>query len=372
MNPTQSPLATELFRQWQRARGSREGSPSRAFSRGWEDLLEAAGLVTATDRADAERDARALESRAWLTLKSERYHTRAIARVAIPLHAEDSWMTAFGFVRPDAADLLQIREFPWVPAMEFVREMRGNMAFEDLRRLNDFLKTTPRDIVPIKERSLEIFGDEKRFDAIVGTALFRDGRLDLRRDFFCEQIGAPLAWKRGPLTAANRPILIIENAATWHSFFRWNQKSSEFSAIVYGEGNRVIEGTRYLGDLFEELGGERTIVYFGDIDPQGLVIPQEASKRCEQRGWSAIQPFAWAYQTLLEIGIPQPSDVPIPQDALCDWLGEHAEAARRLLASGQRIAQEHMGWELLSKECRSTVMSEMRLCTASAFQHSTD
>ncbi len=347
MNPAQSPLASELFRQWQRARGSREESASRPFSRRWEDLLEEADIITAIDRADAERDARALAERDWLTIKPVRYREQTIDRVAIPLAAEDSWMTAFGFVRPDAADFRRIREFPWMPAMGFVREMRGNIAFEDLRRLNDFLLSGPRDIVPIKERSLEIFGDEKRFDALVGSSLFRDGRLDLRRDFFCEQIGAPLAWKRGPVAAANHPILIIENAATWHSFCRWNQQSAEFSAVVYGEGNRFIEGVRYLGDIFEELGGERPMIYFGDIDPQGLVIPQTASRRCVQRGWPAIHPLMWAYQALIEIGVPQSSDAPIPEGTLCDWLGTHAEAARRLLASGQRIAQEHIGWEFL-------------------------
>ena len=65
---------------------------------------------------------------------------------------------------------------------------------------------------PIKERSLEIFGDEKRLDALQSTSLFRRRRLDLVKDLKCETIGEPLAWKRGPSKATSKPIIVIENA----------------------------------------------------------------------------------------------------------------------------------------------------------------
>src|SRR3954470_17290243 len=100
MNPPRSPVACELFAQWQRARGGRLDLAQRPFSRRWEDLLEDSGLVTATERADAERDARALEADGWVELKPVRYRPHLLDRVVMPLTAEAKWREAFGFVLP--------------------------------------------------------------------------------------------------------------------------------------------------------------------------------------------------------------------------------------------------------------------------------
>ena len=36
-----------------------------------------------------------------------------------------------------------------------------------------------------------------------------------------------------------------------------------------------------------------------------------------------------------------------PDVQCCDWLGPWAEPARRLIRAGQRLPQEHVGWEFL-------------------------
>ncbi|MEI6034100.1 MAG: Wadjet anti-phage system protein JetD domain-containing protein [Verrucomicrobiae bacterium] len=347
MGPRTSPVAGELFRQWQRARGGRTGPAARPFSRGWEELLEKAGLVTATERADAERDARELEAGGWAELKPVPYRPLRISRIAIPLGTEAQWGEAFGFVPPDDGEARRILEFPWEPAMTFVREARLNVPFAELLLLNGFIKRGAGEIVPIKERSLQIFGEEKRLDALAASALFRDGRLDARRDFLCEAIGVPLAWKRGPAAAAARPVIAIENAATWHSYCRWNMERSFFSAVVYGDGNRFAEGIRYLADLFGELGGPRRIFYFGDLDPQGLAIPQEASLRARSLGLPPVEPHLWSYRQMLRLGAAQPWDGDPPPPALCDWLAGCAEPARQVVSARCRLAQEHVGWEFL-------------------------
>jgi hypothetical protein len=353
MNPTQLPIACELFAQWQRARGHRAEAATRPFSRGWEDLLEDAGLVSAMDRNEAERDARALASDGLLEIKSVRYKPHLIDRTCIPLNAEMNWREAFGFIPRSDEELRQIREHPWTAKLAFLHDTRLNISFEELRRMNDFLAhcgcTQDFDLVPIKERSLQIFGDEKRLDALLASALFRLDRLDLRRDLRCEVVGEPLAWKRGPKEADEKPIIVIENAATWHSYCRWNIQTKLFSAVVYGCGNRFVDGVRYLPDIFAEIGGTRSVLYFGDLDPQGLRIPQEASLRAEAIGLSKIAPHLWSYRELLNRGArsPQSCEGEPPSLTLCDWLGELSESARQVLALNQRIAQEHIGWEFL-------------------------
>jgi len=350
---TRSPVACELFRQWQRARGGRAGQAARPFSRGWEELLEKAGITTATERADAERDARAFEAGGWVELKPVPYRPHLIGRILLPLPMEEKWCETFGFIPATDEEARQIREFEWEPSMSFVRDARLNVSFAELVRLNDFIKYggAALDLVPIKERSLQIFGDEKRLDSIVASALFRLGRLDEKRNLRCEFIGVPLAWKRGPSDAASQPVIVIENAATWHSFCRWNAGQKGFSAVVYGDGNRFAEGIRYLSDLFEEIGGQRRVFYFGDLDPQGLVIPQEACSRARSLGLPHVEPHLWSYRHLLKLGegLGQAWEGDPPSQTLCDWLGECAEQARKLFSAGHRLAQEHVGWEFLRK-----------------------
>jgi hypothetical protein len=351
MNPADSPSACELFSQWQRARGGRAKPTSRPFSRSWEDLLEDARLVSATERGEAEHDVRMLETNGWLELKSVRYRSHLIDRVVIPLDAESRWCEAFGFVVPSDEESRQVREFPWQPELSFLHEARLNLSFAELRQVNQFIKDRGRErpIVPIKERSLQIFGDEKRLDTLLSSALFRPDRLDLAKDLLCEIIGVPLAWKRGPSAASLQPVIAIENAATWHTYCRWNEERNLFSAVVYGDGNRFVDGIRYLRDLFTELGGPRCVLYFGDLDPRGLVIPQEASGRARAVGLPPIEPHLWSYRQLLTLGVgcSQPWKGEQPSSTLCDWLGSCAEPTRQLFAAGHRLAQEHVGWEFL-------------------------
>jgi hypothetical protein len=266
---------------------------------------------------------------------------------------EARWCAAFGFVPPTDDEARRIGEFDWEPRLSFLRTARLNIPFEELRRLDAFLRnelSPGADVVPIKERSLHIFGDEKRLDALLGSALFRPDRLELLRDLRCEPVGEPLGWKRGPASAADQPLLVVENAATWFSYCRWNKESGLFSAVVYGCGNRFVDGVRHLPDLFAELGGPRRIFYFGDLDPQGLRIPQEASARALHLGLPAVEPDLWSYRQLLAWGEgrSQPWDGEPPTDAPWEWLGELAEPARLLIASGQRLAQEHVGWHVLA------------------------
>jgi hypothetical protein len=353
MNLTKLPIAEALFAQWRRARGDPGKESQRAFFRQWETLLEDAGLLSATERNEAERDAHELEKEGWIDLKPVAYRPHLIERISIPLAAEMRWREAFGFSPPSDEETRMIRGYPWTPELAFLRASRISLPFDDLRLLDQYLATpnSNRLVVPIKERSLQIFGDEKRLDALVDSSLFASGRLSLDR-LSCEIVGEPLAWKRGPVAASAEPILVIENAATWHSYVHWNQRRPQFSAVVYGSGNRFIDGVASLAEIFHELGGARRILYFGDLDPQGLRIPQEASSRAEFLSLGRVEPHLWSYRQLLTFGIS--GSQPVDTDAFADaeqfvsWLGEIEEPVRRLFASHCRLAQEHIGAEYLA------------------------
>jgi len=368
MTPANSPLARKLFRQWQRARGAAMGENARPFSRDWERLLDDAGLVSAADRGEAEAEARSLKSQGWLDLRTVRYKPHLIARVFIPLAVESRWAEAFGFTPPTDEEVRQIALYPWVPELLFLREARINIPFEDLQRLDRFLRNRSSDgaIVPVKERSLEIFGDEKRLDMLSASALFREGRLSLA-NLRCETVGEPLAWKRGPATAAHKPVIVLENAATWHSYARWNERTNDFSAVIYGGGNRFVDGVLFLPEIFRELGGERPVFYFGDLDPAGLAIPQRASRRSQACDLPSVQPHLWSYEKLLAFSsVASASADPDPAvEALCHWLGPLAGEAWRILFQGKRLAQEHIGWGFIMTKNTATEVAGSNYPTSS-------
>jgi len=343
-----------LVFQWHKSRGHDTTGFQRPFSRDWEDLLETGNLISAESRNESFQEARQLEVAGLIHLKTVRYRPYQIQRVVIPFAAEPRLREMFADELPDAPDpKFDFTSVKWASKLAFLTSESVTVAPDDLLKLNNFLLNEPQtqQVVPIKERSLEIFGEEKRLDALVSTSLFRIGRLDWMKDLKCEVVGEPLGWKRGPADAASRPIIVIENAATWHSYCRWNVERKLFSGVVYGCGNRFVDGIRYLGDIFYELGGSRRVFYFGDLDRRGLEIPQEATDQSSKLKLPPIEPHLWSYRQLLAVGngYGQPYEGEPALPALCDWLGELAEPTRQLFATNQRLAQEHIGWEFLQR-----------------------
>ena len=248
-----------------------------------------------------------------------------------------------------SAEKPDLRAIPWAPELRFLATARVFVPLADLLKLQEFFARGGRErsSVPIKERSLEIFGDEKRLDQLArGSALFGESRLTPEK-LCCFIVPEPLPWAAGPDPSG--PLLVIENAATWHSYSRWNAEQKLFSAVVYGCGNRFMDGVCSLSDIFTALSGPRRVLYFGDLDPQGLLIPQEASARAQAAGLPAVEPHLWSYRQLLALGSGhgQPWEGEPPSSTLCDWLGECADPVRQLFTAGQRLAQEHVGWAFL-------------------------
>jgi hypothetical protein len=357
------PVFRELHGQWWTARGERLGESQRPFSRDWDQLLEDAGQWSAEQRNEAERDVRMLADVGLVELKPVKYRPHIIARILIPLAVEERLAILFGDPLVNERLGTDLKSVAWAAELAFLSQVRVGVDTEDLLRLNDYFtqKGGDRAVVPIKERSLQIFGDEKRLDALLATSLFQSDRLnlDLLR---CAIVGEPLGWKRGPGPAANRPIIVIENAATWHSYGQWNAERCLFSAVVYGKGFQSAASVQYLADIFSELGGERSIHYFGDLDPPGLEIPQLATSYALAHGLPKLEPHLWSYRQLLRIGQGKETDWEgDPADPLClEWLGSLAEPVRALFARGKRLAQEHIGWEFLSGQTRDDSRRDCR------------
>ena len=237
-------------------------------------------------------------------------------------------------------------EVPWVPELGFWPKLKP-MQLADAKAINDFLlrrrdSLTP---VPIKERSLEIFGDEKRLDSLrTGASLFIK-RLPLTA-LGAFLVPLPLPYRQAP--ALGKPALVVENHNSFWSFGEWNQTALRYSAVVYGAGEAFRSTGQALNQVLLEVGGDGA-EYLGDLDPKGIRIPLDFNRVSTAKG-QQVQPALDLYRWLLTNGRTRERVEcrEAAAESATDWLGPElgAQLAGRW-AHGLWIPQEALGFEQL-------------------------
>lgn len=242
--------------------------------------------------------------------------------------------------------------YAWHPLLAFAASERNALRLAALTTVNEWLKTGPDldCVVPIKERSLEIFDDEKRLDRLrTGGELF-NGQLKLSA-LACRICPVPLPYEAGPPAATGRPVLVIENNDTWASFCAWNRQAARFSAVAYAGGGHA-KGMSYdelFLDTLLERGATRELLYFGDIDPAGIRIAAGAAQRRASWGGSALVPAVPLYDWLVRHGkrVSLKASEQVTAEELT-WLPAGIrDSVTQLFAARQRIPQESLGTRVL-------------------------
>ena len=178
----------------------------------------------------------------------------------------------------------------------------------DLQAINAFLLAM-RDgslcAVPTRERSLQVFGDEKRLDQLRkgGSSLF-EGRVSLD-DLKCYPVAPPLPYETPEKPAPGKAILVLENYHSFDSFRRWNRKTALYAAVAYGAGNAFRQGAGNLDDVVERIDADGA-VYLGDLDPAGVEILIGVNSRRQEEGRAALRPHRGLYRWLLDHGCRRP------------------------------------------------------------------
>jgi hypothetical protein len=232
------------------------------------------------------------------------------------------------------------RTFPWVSELRFVASLPVLRDPEAVRKIHDFLKVggRSRPLVPVKERSWGLFGDEKALDSIKKGPLFKPGRLTLEH-LRCFEVAASLPCRPGP-PGASGPWLIVENEATFDSFARWNREAKRHRGVILGNGFAVHRAEAFLFDLLEGEGAG----YFGDLDVQGCQIPYDLSRRYSLK--------STYYEWLLEAC--QVPEVAGPTDDARPWLRWFPDNLRKRVLCATQLpkppAQEAIGWEWLIRQ----------------------
>lgn len=255
--------------------------------------------------------------------------------------------------RPDNEVVPVASPVPWAPELAFLAGQPPGATHADALAIQRFLSNGGRSrcIVPSRERSIELFGDEKRLDALLKSPLFAPGCLSLDT-LRCRSLAVPLALQDGPSGTFGRPCLVIENHHTWWSFCEWNARVGVYSAVVYGSGSAFgREQVRFLIQECERWG-TRDVHYFGDLDARGLQIPSIASVRALADGVRIVPAVSWIRQLLTRAEDANlPSGAPIiVSDSVLQWLPTRQQVAvRSWFARGVRIPQELVGTDSLAE-----------------------
>lgn len=242
---------------------------------------------------------------------------------------------------------------PWAPELSFVPSLGRIDHPSDLLALQAFFSRggRARPVVPMRERSVQIFGDEKRLERLLLSPLFGEGRLDLAK-LRCFAMAPPLVYEDGPSGARCRPVLVVENHHTWWSFCRWNARVGAYASVVYGAGGGLgRDAVAFLAERCRTLDAPHA-GYFGDLDPEGLAIPSRAATSFAAAHGVRVLPEERWYRLLLACA----HDVPLPtgqalSEACVTWLPtELQDEVRGHFRAGRRIPQELVGTEVLAKQ----------------------
>ena len=241
----------------------------------------------------------------------------------------------------------------WLPALAFAGEERHPVRRRDLQAINVFLLAMrDRSLcpVPTRERSLQVFGDEKRLDQLRkgGSSLF-EGRVSLD-DLKCYPVAPPLPYETPEKHEPGRMILVLENYHSFDSFRRWNRKTALYAAVAYGGGNAFRQGAGNLDDVVERIDADGA-VYVGDLDPAGVQILIGVNTRRREEGRAALRPHRGLYRWLLAHGCRRPLDT-APKADLVQGLGDAfptdvVSALVKLWSGRERVPQESFGLQQL-------------------------
>lgn len=234
---------------------------------------------------------------------------------------------------------------PWRPELEWAYELRltppeheALTAIHTYRRDRD----PDGDAIPHRERSLLLFGDEKRIDRLVRSRLFEPGRVSL--DLLdCYWAAPPIAVQT---IGDGDDIVVSENAASFHTLTR--VLAGHVHAVAYGAGSAFVQSIAGLADTKMS-----RLLYIGDLDAEGVAIPQRAAVTAERFGIRVPEPLVEQWQLLVDLAPEhgQPA-TPVPAEVaseLCAWFGSGslAKDIQRLLEAGVRVPQEALTSEQL-------------------------
>jgi hypothetical protein len=264
-------------------------------------------------------------------------------------HIENPPLPRFLVIRREAAGTRPRKPAVWHPALAWVPRAGLTRSQEDtIEQVNQWLyQSHDRLTVPSRERSLEVFGDEKALDRLVGTVLFGPGRLTLEL-LRCRRVVPRLHCESA---GDGDVLLVVENSDTFNSILTVlrDREDHRVGLVGWGAGTGFEASVLSIPLVGRPISGIR---YFGDLDENGLRIPANASTVAQAEGLTPVVPAPGLYDALLQRGVRRQGQRQLLPDAaakLAGWLDPpRRAAAATLLTDGARMAQEAVGLSYLT------------------------
>lgn len=244
------------------------------------------------------------EERRWFLSALQQLEGRGVVR--LPSMKGDRWDTALTPAVPASVDLAitvapaasrNWRTFPWHSALVWIAGLPQLPLDHErfLLRVHEGLVNgwfTRR--APLKYRSLQLTGDEKRLSLMLRSGLFGAGRLSLEL-IGCFQEIPPLAWA----AVSDSPTAIIFENAGPFSVAREvlsQLAASPYGIVAYGGGNGILAALPHLRLIGRPVS---TLHYVGDLDLPGLEIANAARAVAERAGLPRLEPAPGAHLKML-------------------------------------------------------------------------
>lgn len=248
--------------------------------------------------------------------------------------------------RQESVQTLAPSQHIWATELSFLANatnLKNMHLWLDLDAWLKKMRNRHLDPIPMRERSFEIFGDEKALDSLVKSRPFVNGQISIET-LGCFHVYEPLAMASGPSEALGKPCLVVENAATYYTLAKWNKKTGKYSCIAYGGGGRFEKMWEGLLPLQKEFAFDK-VSYFGDLDAAGLNIPFRASRLLKSKTGIPLQLdtdlFLLAIQAAANTTLPQAPKKRKTEEGLWDWIpAPIRESLHKIIQDGYRIPQE--------------------------------
>ena len=235
----------------------------------------------------------------------------------------------------------------WSPELSFLASKSSLPGADRWFKLDQWFKAnrnfTP-PLIPMRERSYEIFRDEKELDSFRNTVAFKEGNISLEA-LRCFIVYAPMPTEFGPAGTEGKPALLVENHTTHWTLAEWNKEVGRYRCIVYGGGNKASAAWKWLEWKKVEYQYSE-ILYFGDIDVTGLDIALSARESIENFGNVSFSLDENLYRLALRLakeegGVQTGKGRTAYRDATFAMLPDDlAQAIRELFERECRIPQE--------------------------------
>ena len=243
------------------------------------------------------------------------------------------------------------REYPWGKDLQWVRRLPSLTPAELslLKRIHEGIRDGIfADPVPLKNRSIQLTGYEKRLAMMMKGRLFGPGKLSLQMLGCLPDEHPPIAWYA---IGSEPSVLVVENKTAF-SVIRGVLRSvpeSPYGMVAYGGGIAFMQSVLELGQIGRPV---QVIHYIGDLDRPGLFIARTAAITAKRAGLPDVLPAPYLHGLMLDstarMGYPNGMEYkeesgPILEkdEELLDWLPEDVRAGvANILSLGRRVPEE--------------------------------